>query len=191
MLGTHQTETSVIWSLDKDLRQIPGYHLDDATQKVIEVTEVGRLEDRGKKVYFDGTIGFYYQLLIGDNTDHIVGCGKRVEKVYKSGEKKGQTYTARVGVGSKAALKLIMSAVMSCRGQLDLMLPVVLDSIIKEYASRFGDGWQEMLETQANLLYMVRYQDGEIIRRWTFDGREEYFDLVKGVIIHDYDPPTN
>ena len=177
LLGTHQTDDTVIWSLDKDLRQIPGSHLDDATQKVVEITELGSLEDRGKKIYFDGTLGLYFQLLTGDSTDHIVGCGLRELTVYKSGAKKGQEYYKRKGVGPKKALALLA----------DLDLDAALDVVVEEYKKIHGDSWQVELETQANLLFMIREQYGEIIQRWTYDNREEYFDLVKGVIIYDYD----
>ena len=177
LLGTHQTDDTVIWSLDKDLRQIPGSHLDDATQKVVEVTELGSLEDRGKKVYFDGTLGLYFQLLTGDSTDNIVGCGIRELTVYKSGAKKGQEYYKRKGVGPKKALTLLA----------DLDLDAALDVVVEEYKKIHGSSWQSELETQANLLFMIREQYGEIIQRWTYDNREEYFDLVKGVILYDYD----
>ena len=177
LLGTHQTDDTVIWSLDKDLRQIPGSHLDDATQKVVEVTELGSLEDRGKKIYFDGTLGLYFQLLTGDSTDNIVGCGIRELTVYKSGAKKGQEYYKRKGVGPKKALALLA----------DLDLDAALDVVVDEYKKIHGDNWQVELETQANLLFMIREQYGEIVQRWTYDNREEYFDLVKGVILYDYD----
>ena len=177
LLGTHQTENTVIWSLDKDLRQIPGLHLDDATEKVVTVTEVGKIEDRGKKIYFDGLLGLYFQMLTGDSADHIVGCGKRELTVYKSGAKKGTEYYKRKGVGPKAAVKV-----------LDGLSPeAALAAVIEQYKELHGREWQSQLETQANLLFMIRKQDGEIIQRWTYDGREEYFDLVKGVLLHDYD----
>lgn len=181
LLGIHMKDDTVLWSLDKDLRQIPGQHLDDATQKIVVITEEGRLEDRGKKVYFDGTVGFYYQLLIGDSTDHIVGCGKRVEAVYKSGAKKGETYLKRQGIGPKAALKIITEAAMN-KGDKPL-LEATLDAVISEYKKLHGDDWQEHLETQAQLLFMIREQDGEKINMWTYDGRDAWFDLTKGVFL--------
>ena len=185
LLGIHMDDSTVLWSLDKDLRQIPGLHLDDDTQKVVTVTEEGRLEDRGKKVYFDGTVGFYYQLLIGDSTDYIVGCGIRTPATYKSGARAGEDYVKRVGVGPKAAVKILAGAAINVEKQFRLQACLV--AVVKQYKKIHGDDWQEHLETQANLLFMVRKQHGEIIQRWTYDGREEYFDLVKGVIVHDID----
>lgn len=197
LLGIYMKDDCVLWSLDKDLRQIPGKHLDDATGEVVEVTEEGilrvdvKISEQGKKkekVYFDGTIGLYYQMLIGDSTDHILGCGKREKAIRKSGADKGKEYVKRVGVGPKAAVKILTQAVLS---NMDDTLGAALSAVVREYKKVHGSNWQEHLETQANLLFMVRKQYGETIQRWTYDGREEYFDLIEGVILHDYTPPTN
>ena len=188
LLGIHANENTVIWSLDKDLRQIPGKHIDDETQEVITVTHEGRLEDKGKKVYFDGTIGFYYQLLVGDSTDNIIGCGSRVEAVYKSGAKAGEPYTKRKGVGPKKALKILATAGMSAIKSQKCVLETSLKAVINEYKKVHGEDWQGHLETQANLLFMIREQHGEIIKRWTFDNREEYFCLTRGIVLDEYSP---
>lgn len=190
LLGIYSAEDTVIWSLDKDLRQLPGEHLDDATGEIILVSEEGRLAlnkyvtEAGKpkeKIYFDGNVGLYYQMLIGDSTDNILGCAKRETGVYKSGAKQGKAYKKRKGVGPKAALNLITSAVMK-KGTRTIS-EAALDTVILEYKKLHGKDWQQHLETQANLLYMVREQYGEIIKRWTFDGRDEYFNLESGKVI--------
>lgn len=177
LLGIESGPGTVIWSIDKDLRQVPGLHLDDNTGQVIEITEEGTLKDLGKKIYFDGLAGFYFQCLTGDTTDNIVGCGKRVMAEYKSGAKAGETYWKRQGVGPKNALKILQDAEDS-----------MLDAVIHEYKELHGEDWQVNLETQANLLFMVREKHGVIIRRWTYDDREEYFDLIKGEILDGYHP---
>lgn len=190
LLGIHMTDDTVLWSLDKDLRQIPGKHLDDDSLKVVEVTNEGVLRTditvnsegkKKKKHYFDGTIGLYFQMLTGDSTDHILGCGKRVDAVYKSGAKKGESYIKRQGVGPGAAIKLLDKA---------NSLQCALDIVVEQYKKVHNDDWQEHLETQANLLFMVREQDGEIIKRWTYDGRDEYFDMSKGEIVHGQSTST-
>ena len=196
LLGIHMNKDTVLWSIDKDLRQVAGEHLDDASGKIIVVTEDGVLkvnevtsEQTGKtkkKVYFDGTIGLYYQMLIGDSTDHIVGCGIREDTVYKSGAKKGESYVRRKGIGSLAATKILVAAV-SYKGS-RTVLEAALEAVIVEYKKLFKEGWQVMLETQANLLFMVREQHENVIKRWTYDGRDEYFDLVKGEIIDGFKP---
>lgn len=200
LLGIFMTKMDdvVLWSIDKDLRQIPGQHLDDKTQKVVTVTDTGVLKEsihttpsgkKKSKVYFDGTIGLLYQILIGDSTDHILGCAKRVDAVRKSGEKKGEAYIKRVGVGPKEAIKILTNAALNPGDKSVLMS--AWEATAKEYAKVHGKDWQEHLETQANLLFMVRRQYGEVIKRWTYDFRAEYFDLVKGEILYDYHPTTN
>lgn len=191
LLGTHQTENTVIWSLDKDLRQVEGQHLDDATQKVITITKNGSLRKEvilkpdGKvkktKYYFAGMIGLYFQLLTGDTTDWIIGCGKRVSKVFKSGAKKGQSRLVRVGVGPGEAYDMLIKA-----GNLERGLLAVAD----EYAKLHKGNWQKELETQANLLFMVRENEGNIIKQWTYDGRDKYMDITTGGLVDGFDSKT-
>ena len=192
LLGIWHGENTVIWSLDKDLRQIPGKHLDDATRTVVIVTKLGKIQDKGKKVYFDGECGFYLQLLTGDSADYIVGCGKREESVFKSGVRKGESRVSRKGVGPKAALAIIREAVLSVISLSDsVKLATVHAAVAREYKITFGEGWEVMMETQANLLFMIREQHGDGVKQWTFDGRDQYFDIVKGVVLEDFVAPDN
>jgi 5'-3' exonuclease len=176
LLGIHSKKDTIIWSIDKDLRQIPGEHLDDSTRQVITITEDGLLRDLGKKCYFDGMIGFYYQCLTGDSTDYIVGCGQRLPGVYASGPRKGEDYIKRKGIGSKLAIKLLTKAYLMGGIQ------EARACVISEYKKLHGKDWQKNLETQANLLWMTRESKGSLIKRWTYDDREEWFDLDKGII---------
>lgn len=190
LLGIYTGDNTVIWSTDKDLRQIPGEHLDEETREIINITETGRLEEKHwvtesgnkrNKIYFEGLIGLYFQMLIGDSTDNIIGCAKRESVVTKSGPNKGQETIKRVGVGPKAAYSAIIKSIMS-----DIKNPqeAALRAVIVEYKKRFGDEWQANLETQANLLFMVREMPTDtLIKRWTYDGRDEYFDIEKGVVV--------
>ena len=199
LLGIHMTDNTVLWSIDKDLRQIPGLHLDDKTGKIVTITEEGNIRGttvvkpngaKEYKVYFDGMVGLYYQMLIGDSTDHIVGCGIRETAIRKSGAKKGESYSRRKGIGPKAAIKILTVAAVSAPAG-STPIEAALEAVIREYKKLHKDNWQKELETQANLLFMVRKQYGEVIQRWTYDGREEYFDLIEGVILNDYNPPTD
>jgi hypothetical protein len=61
IMGTEDDDT-LIWSLDKDLKTIPGKHLIDG-----EVVTISPLE---------GDYWFYSQTLIGDLTDNYSGCPK-------------------------------------------------------------------------------------------------------------------
>lgn len=190
LLGIYQTENTVIWSLDKDLRQIPGKHIDDATRKVITVTNQGILKDLGKKTYFDGMLGFYYQCLVGDTADYIIGCGIRKLHTYKSGAKKGQDYMKRVGIGPKKAFQLILKAALEGGTEQEILLRAKR-VVAKEYHAIHGNAWRKNLETQANLLWMVREQHGDIIRQWSYEKTEKrYFDIVKGVVVNDFTPPN-
>tara|TARA_R110000850_G_scaffold12281_2_gene41510 strand:+ start:5 stop:940 length:936 start_codon:yes stop_codon:yes gene_type:complete len=185
LLGIHMTDDTVLWSLDKDLRQVPGKHLDDATMKVIDITKSGSLKkeviykDCGIRIkktkhHFTGLIGLYFQMLTGDTTDWIVGCGVRETGTFKSGPNKGKERIVRKGVGPGQAFDLLYGSKLTGDA---------LKVVINEYKKIHSNAWQQELETQANLLFMVREQKGEIIKRWTYDGRPEYFDLIKGVIV--------
>ena len=186
-----QHDHPVIWSLDKDLRQIPGEHLDDETRQIVTVTKLGKLQDKGKKTYFDGGCGFYYQLLVGDGADHIIGCGARVTKVYKSGKKKGESYVARSGVGPKEALGIITEAVVSVLNGTDsLKLATVHAAVGAKYKELHGANWQVELENNANLLFMVREMREDVvpsgvIKQWTYDGRDSYMNIKTGVVFND------
>ena len=59
ILGTKNRDT-IIWSADKDLLTIPAKHWIDG--KVVEITEA------------EADYQFYFQTLVGDNTDNYKGC---------------------------------------------------------------------------------------------------------------------
>lgn len=73
---------------------------------------------------------FYTQLLTGDSTDNIIGCGKKEAGVYKTGKKIGEPYVRRKGVGPKAAENLLLSA-QSEREMVSI--------VYREYLKVFGD----------------------------------------------------
>jgi 5'-3' exonuclease len=60
-LGIHQTEDTIIASIDKDLLMIPGHHWNFVKEEYKEVSEL------------DGLKAFYKQMLIGDPSDGIKG----------------------------------------------------------------------------------------------------------------------
>lgn len=72
-LGINQTERTILCSIDKDLKQIPGKHYNFVKKEFFEVTPI------------DGLRYFYKQLLIGDTTDNIFGIRgigpKKAEKI--------------------------------------------------------------------------------------------------------------
>ena len=103
---------------------------------------------------------------------------KRVTKVYKSGAKKGQEYLYREGVGPGAAYDILVKA-----GSVQMGLKRVAD----EYFHLHGDNWMKELETQANLLFMVREHKGDIIKQWTYDGRDKFMNITTGEIVSGFD----
>ena len=198
LLGIYQKKDTVIWSLDKDLRQIAGAHLEyygekDKESRVINITKEGHLHlkkwvtesgnDR-KKIVFSGDIGLYFQMLIGDTTDNILGCAIREARAPKSGPNKGVLgKVKRYGIGEMAAYKLVYTAIMYKGSR--TASEAVLEMVKAEYFKVYKKNWQFHLELQANLLFMVRLKRGDIFRRWTVDGRKEYFHLIEGRILSE------
>jgi len=169
LLAIYQEDDTIIWSPDKDLRQVPGWHLDVDTLQLIELDHLGAVWKEGKKHRFTGFKGFMFQCLVGDGADWIVGCGGRTGKV---SEKTG--FGKREGVGPAKAFKLLND----CKQDPEEFIKVVA----REYVSLFGESWQEKFETQANLLYMVQdfNPDTGMIRQWTVDHRPSYMHLPTG-----------
>ena len=170
LLHIHTTEDTVIWSLDKDLRQIAGKHLDDATMEVVEVTELGEVIDAK---HFNGYLGLMYQSLVGDTADYIIGCAERLPHVYKSGAKKGQKYLKRKGVTPKVAIQAL-KGVQSKEEALKIVCGF--------YKDTFGNDWIFKLETQMNLLVMVSEYDDDArtIPLWTVNADVRRLNLLTG-----------
>lgn len=69
-LGCFQREDTIICSLDKDLRMIPGKHFSwEISRKGVIIREPEFVEVS----YMDGIKHFYKQLIIGDTSDNIFG----------------------------------------------------------------------------------------------------------------------
>ena len=131
---------TVCCSVDKDLRQFAGWHLDPKHLEdgVFEVTE------------WDGLYNFYTQLLTGDKVDNIKGLSRKKPKR---------------GIGTATAKK-ILAGCTSGRELFD----ACLDQYTQRYSEdvQYVD-WQgtahvrnamEMLDENAQLLYLARY-DGD------------------------------
>ncbi len=136
--------SSVICSRDKDLRMIEGYHYSWACGQ----------HQPEKPLYWispdAGMRWFYKQLLIGDSTDNILGCGKKEDAVWKSGERAGQAYRRRKGVGEVAADKLLFS----CTNEQELY-----STVSSQYKAVFGDEWADRLLEMGRLLYIGQTPD--------------------------------
>lgn len=129
--ATPDNAPTVICSIDKDLRMVPGYHYGWGTNNVLEtplkfVTELGSLTMPDKKLRGDGGLFFYSQMLTGDAVDNIPGVPR---------------------YGPVAAYKAL--------GECSTLQEA--NSVVKNiYKESFGEGAKEMFVEQARLLWMVR-----------------------------------
>jgi len=184
LMAIHQTEDTVIYSGDKDLRQVPGAHLNAKTFLMENVSELGAVwteEAAGAKpdkILFNGFKGFMFQCLTGDSTDSILGCGVRTKQRYKSGKNKGEVYLKRSGIGPKEAKSLLHNCPQTKQGFFHV--------VKREYQKLYSDcNAMKMLEKEANLLYMVNEYNPEthLAKRWTYDERDEYLNIRTGEIL--------
>lgn len=199
-IGLCDYDEVVICSLDKDLRQlgrfgntgpvIKHYQWERESQgigeKIVIPKDYGELnciiKDNGKtkkkEVKGDGPIFFLHQMLIGDSTDGVLGCGVRELKVYKTGAKCGQEYYKRDGVGAIESYELLKGTTSYVEG---------LKKVIGAYILRFGEGWEAELLKNGRLVYMHhQIEEGRYVRLWHYKGGiNDMYDLKeKRVIPH-------
>ena len=129
-----------------------------------------------KEVKGDGPLWFLYQCLIGDPTDGIMGCGILTEQVYKSGQKAGQKYTKRKGIGSLKAFEILNPY---------LQYKTALEVVKAEYTKLFKGSWVTELLKQGRCLYMIKLiTKNNKFRMWHFDNNvAEYYDPIDKVIL--------
>ncbi|MBI0275430.1 hypothetical protein I6H07_06220 [Hafnia alvei] len=188
-LGFKNPEDKIyIASHDKDLKQISAtaYAWETQTkgEKLVEVSGFGELhviiKDNGKvkkkEVKGCGPKFFLWQMLTGDSTDGVMGCGVSETKVYKSGAKCGQEYQKRVGIGAIEAFELLVDSKTYAEG---------LNIVIKQYARVFGNNWEKELLISGRLLYMVNnIVDGNKALMWHYDTSvKHYFDLKEQKLV--------
>lgn len=162
---------TVLATIDKDLRQIPGWNYDlndyPAETKAIDrepvwITELGELTPKKNKLKLSGLRGFYAQMLLGDVCDHIPGC-----KGY------GPAKTAGL-LGHLTTEEELYKAVLEAyRGQYgdyyeyypwtEYVDPNVKkkDRVLKEGAKKAVISVEDMVLENARLLYMLRHKDDE------------------------------
>ncbi|MGL5015035.1 MAG: hypothetical protein ACRC6V_12205 [Bacteroidales bacterium] len=150
-LGIEQRKApheTCIASRDKDLLGVMGYHYRFAcgnAQPAIPIHWVSEHEATGF---------FFYQMLIGDNTDNIPGCGKK--ELVKWGKTKIPCYNGtilevphwmprRKGVGAKAAIKLLADCI-DFQDMYEIIAP--------QYKKVYGDDWEAAMLENARLLYI-------------------------------------
>lgn len=147
MLGVQQiywsnieNTRSIIVTKDKDLKQIPGWNYNWDNQELVEIKR-----EQGHHM-------LWKQMLTGDSTDNILGCGKKETLVYKTGKKAGEEYEKRVGVGPKEADAILADVNPAQYGT----------RVLLEYVTRYGhfEGINKYSEA-FNLVYILR-KPGEL-----------------------------
>ncbi|MCS5737527.1 hypothetical protein, partial [Herbiconiux daphne] len=137
---------TIICSRDKDLKTVSGWHYRWACgEKQPEVLPHWISE-------FDAKHFFFYQMLVGDNTDNICGCGQRREVMWG-----GKLTLRRKGIGEKAALQLLAD----CKTVQDLF-----DVVSQCYQNEFGETWEETMLENARLLYIGQTPDNLFDWSW-------------------------
>lgn len=144
-------QNTCIASRDKDLKGVHGYHYRFACGKAQPPVPIHWVTEE------EATHFFFYQMLIGDNTDNIPGCGKR--QMVKWGNKE---VLRRKGVGAKGALKILE----------DCTTPQEMYDAIKiEYEKVYGDEYEDIMLEMARLLYIG--QEADKLFEW------EWLDICK------------
>lgn len=139
-------ENTCISSRDKDLKTIYGWHHRFAcgeNQPEIKMHWMTPWES----LHF-----FFYQMLIGDNTDNIPGCGKKVMKKWGN-----SMMLRREGVGSKAALTILGNC-HTCKE--------MYEAVKAEYQKVFKEDHEEVMLEMARLLYIGQKPDNLFTWDW-------------------------
>lgn len=123
---------------DKDMYQVPCRHCNP----VKKVEESFKFINKEEALH-----NWAIQMLTGDwSTDSILGCAVLIDKVWKSGDKKGEHYLARSGVGPKEAEELLKNAVKF----------VDVENVLhKTYKDKFGDNWYNEYHKTYKLITML------------------------------------
>lgn len=135
---------------DKDLLTVPGWHYRFACGKAQPAIQMHWIEP------IEATRFFFYQMLIGDETDNIPGCGKREYRPW------GTAHTVVWGCGKKVKIPRMVlrrKGVGSAKAHSmleELQTPQEMYDVVREaYRAVYGDADADtvMLE-QARLLYI-------------------------------------
>lgn len=134
----------VIFTQDKDMRMVPGWHLDWLTHLMFRLEPGTWAVTHNDKLW--GRAWFWSQMLHGDTADNIPGLPFYTDgSIVKSGPNKGEVKQIKVGEKSEAVTKLLPQV------QSDMGATLLLQQL---YRSCFGERWLvEMLE-QGILLWM-------------------------------------
>ncbi|UIW10565.1 exonuclease [Aeromonas phage BUCT695] len=136
---------TIICSRDKDLETVHGLHCR---------WSCGANQPERVNYYiteFDAVKFFFKQMLTGDNTDNIIGCGKReLVKWGKNPDGTPKMMMRRKGVGDKTAVKLLQDAKTSQE---------LFDIVKAQYEELFGKEYEDIMLENARLLYVGQMPD--------------------------------
>lgn len=155
-------ENTIIASRDKDLKTVFGYHYRWACgERQPEVLTHWISE-------FDAKHFFFHQMLTGDTTDNICGCGQKKEMMWG-----GKLTMRRKGIGEKAAIQLLSD----CSTVQELY-----DVVSQCYQNEFGDAWEEVMLENARLLYIGQTPDNLFDWSWLdFNLKKEELNVEENV----------
>ena len=147
---------TIIGSRDKDLRTVQGWHYS---------WSCGSKQPEKPLYYISPSQAMYklfYQMLIGDNTDNILGCGVRKlvpwgKEIGEDGEMKPKMMLRRKGVGEKTADAILQA----CEKVSDMK-----EAVINEYKEVFPDNTEEILLENARLLFIGQKADHMFEWEW-------------------------
>lgn len=134
----------VLYTQDKDMRMVPGWHLDWLTHLLFRLEPGAWSVMHNEKLW--GRAWFWSQMLHGDDADYIPGLPfYRDGSIAKSGLHKGEVKEIRCGEKSEAVVQMLpkcktdMQALLLCR---------------RLYESCYGKRWLVEILEQAILLWM-------------------------------------
>lgn len=125
-------ENIVIHTQDKDMRMIPGWHLDWETMALTFVPTGCWAHEAGSKLY--GRKWFWMQMLHGDPADYIPGLPK---------------YITPAGTAALCGPKTAEKLLHECEQELEARA-----TVFGLYRGFYGDAWQVNVLEQAILLWM-------------------------------------
>lgn len=139
-------EDTVICSRDKDLATCHGWHYRWACgEKQPEIHKHWISEYEAKKFFFK-------QMLTGDNTDNIMGCGKRIQMMWG-----GKSVRRRKGIGDVKARQLLAD----CKTVEDMF-----EMVKMQYQHTFIDEWEDVMLENARLLFIGQTPDNLFDWSW-------------------------
>lgn len=127
-------KNTIICTRDKDLLITPGWHYR---------WSCGERQKEVPPHYVDEITAwrnFFFQMLIGDSTDNIPGCGEKLEVMWG-----GKLQLRRKGIGKKEATWLLEN--ITDRWSM-------YHTVRMEYYKRFENHWEEKMLENARLLFV-------------------------------------